>query len=226
MENVRTFAVFVAFMVALLHGAAAPAKEDDMLAEDVVAFLIGFRDMAIFQPRATVQLDHRFVEGVGIEPLLHKVGPGSFISPLIDEAGSGFFGTSIRRVDRCQFEERYTIVGQPERKDLPARNLSSNPDINVPFTVNRALEITGDPDKVYDFSDAAFEVVTGQGGQWNLEVTGQGVFCLGGKQFCVGAANLGDITVTPSENDRKQKAEDLKRIVGHFQQSVCPGAAP
>lgn len=213
MENIRIVAVVVTLISPLLLGAAASAQDDEILVEDAVAFLISFRNVAIFKQRATVQLDHRFVEGLGITTELYKVGPGNFISPFCSvdsehnachqplKAGSGYFGTSIRRVDRCQFEERYTLVGEVDP---------------------RFLELAGT--KIYDFSNASFEIVPGEGDQWALKVTGQGVSCFGDKHSCVNATKFTDITVTPTEDARKQKANDLNRVVAHFQQNFCPGA--
>jgi hypothetical protein len=212
-KNVRIWVAVVTLAGSLMLGPAVAAQDDEILPEDAVAFLIGFRDMAIFQERATVQLDHRFVEGIGITTELYKVGPGNFIAPLCSlqsepkachqplKAGSGFFGTSIRRVEGCQFEERNTVVGE----------------VDSIFS-----ELGGM--KVYDFSNASFEIIPGEGGQWALKVMGKNVFCFGRNQPCVNETKFTDVTVTPNEDARAQKAKDLDRIVAYFQAKLCPGA--
>lgn len=200
MKGVRTFAAIASVVSLLVIAPSSLAQVENMLAEDAAAYLVSFRDMTIFQRRATVELDVRFTEGTGMTPKLHKVGPGSFISPLED--GSGFFGTSFLRVDRCRFEERYTLVGE----------LGSQEHI----------EATGnEPDKVYDFRNAIFKIVPGQGGQWKLEVTGQRVFCSG--TICVNSTGFQDISATPNDDVRQQKAKDLDRVIVYFQENFCPG---
>jgi hypothetical protein len=171
----KLFTAFAALLsvASLCVSPAARAQDnlDNVLAEDAVAYLVAFRDTAIFKHSATIRLDYRLTDDIGIAAEVHKVGPGAFIAPIKNNIG--FLGFSIRRVDRCRFEERYTNVAQ-----------SSS------YTSS-----TNAPQRVLDFSHASFEIVPDQFDRWKLNVTGDGALCFG--NVCVKQTAFSDITVTP-----------------------------